>query len=227
MEGGIIFIFIIFIVIAIVAAIYGHKKEKERQAAIAAFASAKGLMFHPDKVRGFDQEYPEFDCLKQGSHRYAYNILAGRWKEFEVKIFDYHYETKSTDSKGNTKTQHHYFSAAFLAPSFPLLPLKIRKEGFFDRMSSAFGFNDIDFESAEFSRRFHVSSPDKKWAYDAIQPRTMELLLANPDYALQSDHQRLCVWKSGRLKVEEIELYLDHGMRFLDGIPDFRKTTPA
>ena len=41
-----------------------------------------------------------------------------------------------------------------------------------------FGHDDIDFESAEFSRNFYVKSSDRKWAFDILHARAMEFLLA-------------------------------------------------
>ena len=41
---------------------------------------------------------------------------------------------------------------------------------------AGFGSNDIDFESAEFSRRFQLTSPDGRWAHGVLNPRTMEFV---------------------------------------------------
>ena len=43
----------------------------------------------------------------------------------------------------------------------------------------------IEFESIEFNRRFFVSSPNRRWAYDVIHPRTMEFLLGSPPIAIE------------------------------------------
>ena len=40
-----------------------------------------------------------------------------------------------------------------------------------------FGYQDIKFESAEFSKTFCVRSPDKKFAYDVCNAKMMEYLL--------------------------------------------------
>ena len=47
-----------------------------------------------------------------------------------------------------------------------------------DKIAGALGFHDINFESSEFSRKFHIKCADKKFAYDVIHPRMMEFLLA-------------------------------------------------
>ena len=101
-----------------------------------------------------------------------------------IWAFDYHYETYSS-SKHGRRTNHHYFSAVIIAPNMLLKPLFIRPEHFLDKVTEFFGYDDIDFESAEFSRKFYVKSPDKKWAYDVIGQPTMEFLLAAPRFTLQ------------------------------------------
>ncbi len=214
-----VLLFICFAVFAIFAAIHGHRKEKERRAALAAWAAQNGLYFHEEKVRGFDDEHSGFGFLRSGSNRYAYNILTGNHRERELIAFDYHYETHSTDSKGNRTTHHHHFSCLFLAPAFPLKPLALRRENFFDKIKSTFGFQDINFESSEFSRKFHVSGEDKRWCYDVIHGRMMEFLLASPEYFLESDHAKLSVRGKGRFELAGLEQALAFAHQFLDHIP--------
>ena len=76
--------------------------------------------------------------------------------------------------------------------------LLIRPEGFFDKVAGAFGFDDIDFESEEFSRAFFVKSSDKRFAYDVLHPRMLELLMAERNAAGATN-----VWRnSAELHVE-------------------------
>lgn len=58
--------------------------------------------------------------------------------------------------------------------------VEIRPEGLGDRLAAAAGWDDIDFESVEFSRRFHVQSQDKRFAFQLIDARMVEALLAMP-----------------------------------------------
>ena len=214
-----------FFVLVIVLAIHSHKKEKERTEKLRQFAQARGWYFEPEKVRGFDSKYLEFDFLDRGSNRYAYNILAGRHNDYEVEVFDYHYETRSTDSKGRRKTTHHRFSVAVLDVPFPLKRLTIRPEGVFDKLSAAFGWDDIDFESAEFSRRFHVKAEDRRWAYDVIHGRTMEFLLGCPGYEYHfTASGRLAVRSSSRFEPWEFSKAVEIGETLLNAIPDFAKS---
>jgi hypothetical protein len=173
------------VVLVIAIAVGSWVVGERRRRALAAWGLANGLAFSRERLPGLDARYPQFECLCRGENRYAYNTLTGAWKGRPCLAFDYHYETHSTNSKGNRQTHHHHFSAAILDSRCPLKPLFIRPERFFDKITEFFGFDDIDFESAEFSRAFFVKAPDRKWAYDVIHPRTMEFLLAMPRFNLQ------------------------------------------
>ena len=105
--------------------------------------------------------------------------------------------------------------------SFPLKPLFIRPEGFFDKVTQFFGFDDIDFESAEFSRRFYVKSPDKRWAYDVIHPRTMELLMAGPRFSIKFDTGCVIAYRSSTFKPAEFAAAAGTIRGILDGLPDY------
>lgn len=214
----------VFIVLAIIVAVFNHKKEKERREKLREFASSRNLYFQEARVHGFEQDYPEFDFLQQGSGRYAYNILSGESSGYGVTGFDYHFQTTSTDSKGRTTTHHHHFSTIIITSDFRLKPLAIRPEGLFDKVTAAFGWDDIDFESAEFSRKFHVKAEDRRWAYDALPQSTMEYLLESPQYELHMDYRHLAVRGKGRFEPWEFRKALEIGETMLNGIPEFARS---
>ena len=95
-----------------------------------------------------------------------------------------------------------------------------------------FGFDDINFESAEFSRRFFVQAPDKRWAYDVIHPRTMEFLLAQPMSLLQFDAAAVIAWRGNTLGPAEFEQLIETARGVLDRLPPYlvqqqQTTNPA
>jgi len=159
--------------------------------------------------------------LARGSNRYAFNILSGAYHRHEVLVFDYHYETHSTDSKGRRQTHHHYFSffILMLPQSFP--ELRITREGLFSKIAQAFGYDDIDLESAEFSRAFCVRSKDKKFAYDVCHARMMEYLLANRDLSIEIEGHALALAFDTRLSAVEIESNLRRLFDIRSHLPEY------
>jgi len=196
--------------------VYVVYKAIRRRGALMAWARSEGLMFDPGKDRGLKVRFGQFECLRRGHSQYAYNRIWGEWHGREFLGFDYHYET------GHGRDRRMYtFSAAILSSSVPLKPLFIRPEGLLDKVTEFFGYDDIDFESAEFSRKFYVRSPDKRWAYDVIHPRTMEFLLRMPMFTIKLDGDYVIVYRSRQFKPEEFAAAGAVAEGILDRLPDY------
>lgn len=221
MSGGGILIFILFAILVIAAVIYGALAAKKRREEMTALAARLGLSFNPEKDHALATRFSFLDKLAQGGNRYAFNLLSGTYQQNPVLVFDYHYETHSTDSKGRPQTHHHYFSffILLLPRSFP--ELTIVREGVFSKLAQAFGYDDIDFESAEFSRTFCVRSKDKRFAYDVCNGQMMEYLLANRDLSVEIERDALALAFGTRLSVMEIERNLNRLLEIRSRLPDY------
>jgi hypothetical protein len=219
--GGFIFIFIIFVLLIIAGAIYSTIAAKKRREELFEFAARLGLNFSPGNDYELPNRFSFLDKLAQGSNRYAFNVLSGTYRQNEVLVFDYHYETHSTDSKGNRQTHHHYFSffILLLPVSFP--ELKITREGLLSKIAQAIGYEDIDFESAEFSRSFCVRSKNRKFAYDVCNAQMMEYFLANRDLSLEIEGSALALAFDTRLSAAEIEGNLQRLLEIRLRLPDY------
>jgi hypothetical protein len=108
-----------------------------------------------------------------------------------------------------------------LSSALPLEPLFIRPEGFFDKIGEFFGGGDIDFESAEFSRRFYVKADDRRWAYDVIHQRTMEFLLNRPKSQIQFDRNSTICWTGRTFDPSGFEAAFGTIEGILDGFPEY------
>lgn len=207
---------VIFILVLGAAAIFSFCQASARRKEMEQWASGRGLAFDPDRRDGFDDRFEEFSCLQQGSSRYADNVISGNWGDRAILAFDYHYTT------GSGKNRHsHSFSAVILESEIELKDLMIRQETFGDKIGAFFGFDDIDFESAQFSKEFCVRASDRKWAYDVIHARTMELLLASPRFSIQMAPRRVMAWRTSRLEPEELGQAAELVAGILDGMPEY------
>lgn len=178
-------IIVAFIGIAVGVAVWSARMKDKRRQELAGWAQANGLKFLPAKDNSIWLRYQLFKCLQRGDNRYAYNIMLGTAGKRVTCGFDYHYETHSTNSKGQRQTHHHHLSALVVDSGLPLKPLFIRPEGFFDKVTEFVGFEDIDLESAEFSQKFFVKAPDRRWAYDVLHQKTMEMMLTYPRFHIE------------------------------------------
>ncbi len=212
----------IIVVICIIGAIvWGLYAGKQRRDAMTLLAEILGLRFAHERNYRLADRYSFLDKLRQGSNRYAYNILEGAFQGHDVAAFDYHYETYSTDSKGRRQTHHHHFSFFILMLGNYFPELTIAKEGLFSKIAQAVGYDDIDFESHEFSKRFVVRSSDKKFAYDFCNAQMIDYLLDHSDINIEVDQNSLALGFDRCLKVEEIEPHLNQLIAIRSLMPEY------
>lgn len=205
-----------FIALFIIIAVYGYISSKKRRQAMMALATRLGLNFYPDKDRDMARHYRFLDKLRTGRDRYAFNILTGGYHDHNVTIFDYHYKT------GSGKDTHHHYLSFFLLNlpvSFP--ELVIVREGLLSKIGQALGYDDIDFESHEFSRKFCVRSKDKKFAYDVCNAQMIEYLLSNDDLSIEIEDNILAISFNRRLSPEDIEPNLNRLIEVRSLLPDY------
>lgn len=214
MEIEALFPVLIFFVVSIVivlAIVQSMKREKEMR----EWGEKNGLRY-TKKEWSMDDEFPQFSCLRQGHSRYAKNVLTGHFRGLPICAFDYHYTTGSGKNQ-----QQHSFSAMMVNSGLPLKPLYIRTENFFDKFTEFVGFDDIDFESAEFSREFYVKSPDKRWAYDVLHQKSMEYLLHAPRFTLDFQGPYAMAWRNRKLSISELEDAFAVIKDLLDLLPEY------
>lgn len=215
-------IFAGFIAFAIIAAIYGYIQDKKRREAMQMIAQQLGFSFSTEKDHSFASQYGFLNELDSGSNRYAFNIMQGTARDGSpCSIFDYHYETHSTDSKGRRKTHHHYLSVFTLILPRQFPEIVIQPEGFFSKIAQAMGFDDIDFESVEFSKRYQVKSPDKKFAYDFCNAQMISYLLDQTDLIIEVEHNVLAISFKGKLAADLIIPNLERLLQIRSLMPNY------
>lgn len=178
MEASPLVFFGAFVVLAVLIAILSGMQAARRREALRKAAGELGLGFHADVGHSVHERYEAhgFSPFGQGSSRKTFNLLFGQRNGVYWELFDYRYTTGS----GKNRTTHRRGIVAAQVPlEFP--SLRMRPEGLFDKVKGFLGFDDIDFESEQFSSRYHVSCDDRKRAYDIIHPQVIEFLMAQPN----------------------------------------------
>lgn len=222
---GIVLVAVVVLALVGAALYFGHKAEQERIAALRLIASERGWAFDPSSDTRHDDEYGCFSIFKQGHSRRAYNTISGdhtiNGRSHRIRMGDYLYKVTTSNGK-TTSTTTYRLSYLIVRLAYAGVPdMVIRPEHFFDKIGAAIGFDDIDFESAEFSRRFHVKSADKRFAYDVVTPRMMEFLMASPGRSVDLKRGMICVTGGvKRWKPEEFLPQLSWISGFVDLWPD-------
>ena len=215
---------VLFVGIIVVGAIFSAIATRKRREGLFELAQRLNLNFDAGNDGGIAGRFGFLKQLDQGDNRYATNVLSGTYRQNEVLAFDYHYQTYYTDKNG-THTQHHWFSFFILTVPTTFPDLTIRRENFFTKVAEAFGYQDIKFESAEFSKTFLVRSPDKKFAYDVCNAQMMEYLLANRDLSIEFENEVIALVCGARLAVEQFELNLQRLIEIRARLPEYLFTT--
>ena len=214
----------LFVLVAlgvVAVAIAAFRIERRRVDAMAREAARLGLRFSPGRDRNLADQYRELRGLDEGSNRYAFDILRGNHHGHPVTAFDFHYETYSPDSNGGRRTSHHLRHVVLLHLERDFPSLLIAPEGILSKIAQAAGYDDIDFESHEFSRRFCVRSPDRKFAYDFCHPLMIESLLGQPALRLEVRARVLAFVREKHLVARDFASELDLACAIRERMPAY------
>lgn len=213
------------ILAVILGAIYERRRERQRTEQLRTLAADLDFDFDDRKDSSHDELFAQFEVFRRGFGRVAFNTMTGRVaigpSGFGVRMGDFLYKEQHSNGK-SSYTVTYRLSYCILMLPWPGVPgLLIRPERFLDRLTGAIGFDDIDFESAEFSRRFFVKSSDKRFAYDVVTPRMMEFLLERNDLAVDLEGGA-CLFVDGtrRWSPHEFRMALGRLSRFFELWPE-------
>jgi len=209
---------IVGLVVAIGLVVYfSWYAKKRRREELSRMATQLGLQY--SKQDTFGLLGLPFRLLSQGDGRGCENVLSGTWQDIPLQEFDYWYYEESSDSKGNRTKTYYRFSCVVSQLPFAASHLTITRENLFSRMADHLGFEDINFESEDFNRRFQVTGKDRKFATDLLDARMMQWLLAEGQtwsYELSGPYL-MCYHK--RLRPLELTPLLGAMKAFRDHVP--------
>jgi hypothetical protein len=212
-------LFAVGLAVVIVVAVLSYQADKKRRAMLQGFALSQRWTY----AARDDSWTSRFvgTPFGEGDDRTASNVLTGRYRETDMVAFDYSYETHSTDSKGNRTTTTHRYAVCALQMPAPLPGLELGPESVLTRFAGAIGMGDVELESEDFNRHYRVKARDPKLAYDVLNPRTMQALLARPALHMRLlDVDALC-WESGRTEPAALLARLSTLQLVISGIPSF------
>ena len=182
----------LFVVLAIVSVLWTGHSARVRRDRMRTWARARAYTFDPKADKRFHKRLSDFPTFRQGSARRALNTatftIDALGATLPARLGDYTY----TVAAGQGTITYRLTYLLITLPMGDHPPTGLRPERLSDRLNAALGFNDINFEDAAFSKRYYVSSKDKRFAYDLLDPRTIELLKSTPHPAnIEIAHDRL------------------------------------
>ena len=213
---------IVLLIIAVMAAvqirayILRQMAKDRRQKELREWARTNGFAYSATEALMKFRCQP-FECLQKGDYCHSFNVIEGTSGNRPLRAFDYHYYNATQSGE---RKDHHYFSAVVIDAGIPLLPLTIRPRGLLDEVTEFIGFEEIGFESAEFSQKFFVKSPDRRWAYDVVHQKTMELMLAHPHFLVDFQGSQVMAYYHNKMfSLGEFGSALKVVTGIVDGLP--------
>jgi hypothetical protein len=214
-----VFVFIAFSMAAAIALYAAYDGKLRRRTVLTRRAAIRSGPFLAAKDDSHDLRYAHFAIFKQGENRYAFNTIRGELDvEGEFWLMQsghYHFATMEPEGE-QLKPKSHTLSYVLIETPYLGLPdLLIRAETLLDKMTGCLSNEDIDFESAQFSDRFVVTSRDKRFAYDVLHPRMIEFLLDHGPPTIDFRRGQCCLSQGEKCwTVEEFQAVFDWASKF-------------
>ncbi|MEO1527394.1 MAG: hypothetical protein AAFX06_18345 [Planctomycetota bacterium] len=206
MTPGII-ILGVFVVVGVIITLV-VRNEKQRTEALENVATELSLSFnkkHDDRLLVAMQRFKLFN---QGHGRKMKNVMQADTEIARLSIFDYQYTTG-----GGQHSQTHTQTVVAMESNDLALPnFRLRPEGFFDRVGSALGFQDIDFEGDKaFSDAYVLAGDNEEAIRSFLTPELRKTIVEHEKCCIESDRGVFIFYRVGRIKPEKLRDLMNEG----------------
>jgi hypothetical protein len=206
--------------------IFGSRYEKRRTAALQAFAAQRGWHWQPTEPELARRwhGYP----FGTGSRPTVGHVLSGAHRGRPVLMFEYSYQTSSSDSDGKSSTTTHRYAVCAVRLPAPLPGLEVARHSFLHRVAGITGRRDIQFADPAFNKAFRVRSADEHVARAVVNDRTIGILMSRPPVPWRIESDEILCWALGAVDAVKTMPQLDMLVDLVEAIPpDFWSARPA
>jgi hypothetical protein len=189
----------------------GHKAEKQRTEKFAQVAAEMGFDFEP--VSPTWNQFGSLPLFSRGHSKKARNVLRKVVRGSELTLIDYQY----TVGSGKHRRTYRVTVAVFCADGnqFPA-NFELRPEGFWHKVGSYFGYQDIDFEShPNFSNAYLLRGTHEAAIRNCFTPQVLEHFEQDPaKWCVETRGNRIAIYQQQRrVKPEELKQFLTDSTR--------------
>ncbi len=212
--------------IAVVAAVVGLSGYRYRRGItsrklaeeLAQFAAAQGWTYSntSDPLLAELSSGPPFGL---GDCRRVRGVYRGKAGACDFVSFGYAYEISRDTGTFDMTTTYEYMVTYIETPTCDSRLEITSGKTLLDEL----GANDLQLESDEFNQRFHIECEPERFAYDVLNPLTMQRMLADPRSAwpLRFEHSKLMTWQYGELDVRRIPSAVQYLIDTLEPVPAY------
>lgn len=216
-----ILFFVLFLVVMIgvvvVVVVSVRRRERKRTRQLQGVASQLGWSFTEQTTLDFIPGFDRFALFNQGHTRYIKNLMYGGASGIKTGVFDYIYVT------GYGKDRRSYAqSVVYLEPGNLRIPyFSLRPEGFFHKIISAFGYQDIDFgQRPNFSGQYILRGTDEQAIRNTFNDGLLSFFENYARTCTDGGGNQLFVYRSGeRLEPHRIQSYVGFALSLLKLLP--------
>lgn len=181
---------------------------KKRTESLQRIAEELNLTFSKESDTRLLTVMNRFKLFNRGRSRKMKNVMQADTEIARLSIFDYQYTTGG----GNNSRTHRFSVVSMESDELKLPDFGIRPEGFFDRIGSMLGRQDIDFaDDQAFSDAFVLSGSNEDEIRNFMTAELRKELLHHTDSCIESDQGVFIFYRKGRRKPEEIRELMDEG----------------
>ena len=222
-TAGVVVSVIIPIIAVILIIIVWVQYEKLRTKEFKQVAEEMGFSFYP-KVRDDHPAGRSFDKLfrllrptqarnSQGDFGEIRNMLHSVSEQLEVGIFGYQYTTTGNYGGHARRPSVIYFRS----PELNLPQFSLRPEGRSDKIGSALGYQDIDFESdrtgVEFSKKYLLQGKDEQKVRELFATEVLGFFEGQDGISTEGGGDQLIFYGLGkRIKPEDVRPFMEEGL---------------
>jgi hypothetical protein len=212
---------VLVVLVAVTVLLVRHRLHQRKVAEFTAFAAQHGWHYqqHDHSLTGRYLGTP----FGRGFGQEARHVLAGAHRGRELVAFEYSYKEREGNGKNRRTVTYRNTVVALNTPA-ARPTLEVGTEGIGRRLLGIVGIRDLQLESEEFNKSFHIRTEDDKFAYDVLHPRTMEWMLADErcrDLPFRFERADLLTWRAGTIDLGSVGWMLDYLCDVLDRVPGF------
>jgi len=151
----------------------------------------------------------QFHLFSQGHSKKVSNVMNGRTSDIDVTIMGYRYTVGGGKNSHTWRQTVILFQSSLLRlPSFALRP-----EHLFHRIGSAFGYQDIDFDShPAFSKQYLLQGTEEEAVRNTFTDELLAYLDERKGLSAEGDGDKLVFYRAGkRVAPQNIQSFLEEG----------------
>jgi len=186
--------------------------EKKRSKQLALISERLKLNFsHKDNSALF-KRMNKLHLFSVGRSKKIKNLMEGEANNAELAVFDYQYTT------GGGQHSHTSRQTVFCiwSPKLYLPKFSMRPEGIFHKIGSAFGYQDIDFDShPEFSKKYLLKGDNEESIRQLFNNKLLNDIESQKNICIEGEGNQLVFYSyKKRIKPDDIENFMDEGFHF-------------